>query len=83
MRIFKNVWYLCGMAVLVFVLMLIAAVYVGVMEGAFGCNGGSVGAMIPVASMIIGLLIGVSLKFAPRHDSEVDEVEEIKKLNKS
>lgn len=73
MRIFKNVWYLCGMAVLVFLAMLAASLYVGIMEGSFGCGGGTIGAMIPVASMVIGLLIGVSLKFAPRDDTEKDD----------
>ena len=73
MRIYKNVWYLAALAVGVFMATLIAAYMVGQLEGAFGCGGGTIGAMIPVASLLIGLLIGVMVKFAPNAGNEPPE----------
>ena len=68
MRVFPNVWFLVGGAVLAFFAMLAAAVYVGVLEGAFGCGGGTVGAMIPVAAGFCGLLVGLAVRFTPDRD---------------
>ena len=76
MRIYKNVWFLASLAVLVFLSTLYAAWLVGNLEGAFGCGGGTIGAMIPVAALLIGLLIGVMVKFAPNAGNEAPDKEE-------
>ena len=73
MRIHKNVWFITGMAVTVFLATLIAAFGVGKLDGAFGCGGGTIGAMIPVAALLIGLLCGVMVKFAPTPGTEKDD----------
>ena len=66
----KNVWYLATLSLTTFLALLVAAVYVGILEGSFGCGGGTVGAMIPVGSLLIGLLIGVCGQFAPNPNKE-------------
>ena len=63
-RLFPNVAWLSACGVLVFGGMLTAAVYVGILEGAFGCGGGTVGTMVPVAAAVIGYLAGIMNKFA-------------------
>ena len=63
--VFTNVWYVVGAALVVFLTTLAAAVIVGYVDGGFGCGGGTVGAMIGVAGVFLGLLVGISLKFAP------------------
>ena len=68
MRIFPNVWFLVAGAVISFSLALAAAVYVGWLEGSFGCGGGTVGAMIPVAAGFCGLLVGLAVRFTPDRD---------------
>ena len=63
-RLFPNVAWLSACGVIVFAGMLGAAVYVGMLEGGFGCGGGTVGAMVPVAAGVIGYLAGIMNKFA-------------------
>ena len=73
-QLFPNVAWLSGCGVLVFCATLGAAVFVGMLENGFGCGGGTVGAMIPVAAGVIGYLAGTMNKFADK-DSEGPVVE--------
>ena len=47
-----------------FLALLGAAVYVGHVEGSFGCGGGTVGAMIGLGGVVFGFMIGLAVKFA-------------------
>ena len=47
-----------------FIALLAAAVYVGYLEGGFGCGGGSVGAMITLGGVVFGFMAGLAVKFA-------------------
>ena len=47
-----------------FIVLLAAAVYVGYLEGGFGCGGGTVGAMITLGGVVFGFMAGLAVKFA-------------------
>ena len=47
-----------------FTLLLGGAIYVGHLEGSFGCGGGTVGAMITLGGVVFGFLSGLAAKFA-------------------
>ena len=80
-QLFPNVAWLSGCGVVVFCATLGAALFVGVLESGYGCGGGTVGAMIPVAAGVIGYLAGTMNKFADKdgeaaavvHEEEVKE----------
>lgn len=72
--VFKNVWFLCTLAVVVYLITLFAAYQVGVFDGSFGCNGGLVGALIAPAAGLSGLLIGIASQFTPKPgDKELED----------
>lgn len=47
-----------------FMALLGSAVYVGYLEGGFGCGGGTVGAMIGLGGVVFGFMMGLAVKFA-------------------
>ena len=47
-----------------FLALLGAAVVVGLVEGEYGCGGGTVGAMITLGGVVFGFMAGLAVKFA-------------------
>ena len=60
----KNVGYIVGWIGVMFLALVAAAVYVGILEGGYGCGGGTVGAIIALGGVVIGFLAGLAVKFA-------------------
>ena len=68
----RNVALIVTTVAALFILLLGAAVYVGILEGGYGCGGGTVGAMIGLGGVVFGFMIGLAVKFADTFRDKAD-----------